>query len=163
MKNGGEKESRSLKSILKRRNFMKKLLSVFLTAAMLLTLVVALAAPASAVDGAWWVYCSKGYYREDFEGDEPSIVGYEYTAEGLRVIPADWRDHKPAAGLQTKDKVDLKDGVYMLIRIDEFTFANDKWFNMNIWDAVMVSPVAPTLRETARAFRTSSDLTMQAT
>lgn len=120
--------------------FMKKLLSVFLTAAMLLTLCAALVIPASAVDGDWWVYCNKRYYDEDYDGEDPCIVGYEYTAEGLRVIPADWRDHKPSAGFQTKEKVNLKDGVYMLIRIDEFTFANDKWFDINIWDDVMVAP-----------------------
>lgn len=119
---------------------MKKFLALVLSTVMLLALCAALIVPASAVDGSWWVYCSKGYYDEDFEGDEPSIVGYEYTEEGLRVIPADWRDHKPAAGFQTKEKVDLKEGVYMLVRIDEFTFANDKWFDINIWDSVMVSP-----------------------
>ncbi len=119
---------------------MKKFLSVILALAMLLSLSAALAVTTSAVDGEWMVYSSKGQYEEDFEGDKAPVPGYEYTDEGFRVIPADWRDFNASFGLQTKDKVNLKEGVYMLIRIDEFDYVNDRWFNINLWNEPMVAP-----------------------
>ena len=111
---------------------MKKVLSTVLAATMLLALCVALVVPASAVDGNWIVYSKADYYEPDFEGDIMSIPGYEYNAEGLRILSADWRDFKPGAGMQTKEKLDIKEGVYMKVRIDEFNYETDHWFNFHI-------------------------------
>ncbi len=119
---------------------MKKKISFMLALAMLLGLAVTLAVPAAAIDGQWVVYGPKDQYLEGYEGDMRPVPGYEYTKEGLKVIPADWRDFKPVFGVQTKEPVDLRDGVYMLIRIDEFTYANDKWFNLSVWDEQYVAP-----------------------
>lgn len=119
---------------------MKKVLSAILAATMLLALCVALVVPASAIDGAWIVYSKADRYLPDYEGDIMSIAGYEYTAEGLRIIGADWRDFTPGVGIQTKEKVDIKDGVYMEVRIDEFNYEADHWFNFNIWSKEMIKP-----------------------
>ena len=116
---------------------MKKILSVLLVAAMLVSLVAAIGIPAAAIDGEWIVYSKADHYMDDFDGDMMSIPGYEYTEEGLKVIPADWKDFTPGAGVQTKEKVDIKNGVYMEVRVDEFSNEKDFWFNFNIWSKPM--------------------------
>ncbi|MBQ7829237.1 MAG: hypothetical protein IJ345_03100 [Clostridia bacterium] len=120
---------------------MKKFISGLLSLAMIISLAAVICIPTAAVDGDWIVYSSAGEYRDDFEGDYSSVIGYEYTTEGLRIIPADWRDFGPQGGIQTKTKHDVKEGVYMLIRVDEFSYdAGDKWLNMNIMSKEMVAP-----------------------
>ena len=99
---------------------MKKLISAVIVAAMLLSLLsfIAVIPAAAAVEGMWNVYSVAGdYYLEDKEDDEfAAVPGYEYTDEGLRIIPADWSEHTPRFGVQTKDIVDLKEGVYFDIK-----------------------------------------------
>lgn len=120
---------------------MKKIISALLSVAMIISLAAVISIPAAAVEGDWLVYSSAGEYRDDFEGDYSSVIGYEYTDEGLKIIPADWRDFGPQGGVQTKTKYDVKEGIYMLVRVDEFSWdAGDKWFNMNLWSQEMVSP-----------------------
>ena len=123
---------------------MKKIISVAIVAAMLLSLLcVFTAIPASAaVEGMWNVYSVAGdYYLEDKEDDEfAAVPGYEYTDEGLKVIPADWSDHSPKFGVHTKDVVDLKEGVYFEVRIDDFTYSGDKWFSISVADKPYAAP-----------------------
>ena len=120
---------------------MKKIISALLSVAMILSLMAAICIPASAVEGDWIAYSNAGEYREDFEGDLSSVIGYEYTPEGLTIIPADWKDFNVSGGLQTKTKYDVKEGIYMLVRIDDFAWdAGDKWFNINLWSDEMVQP-----------------------
>ena len=121
---------------------MKKLLAMIITISMLLSLAVLLCVPAAAVDGMWEVYASSGVFRDDFdpvEDDYIPVPGYKYTSEGLQMIPADWKDFSPKAAVQTKDKVSLKDGVYLLIRADQFTYEGDKWFTYSISDTKYAS------------------------
>ena len=122
---------------------MKKFLSLMIALTMLTSLAALFAVPASAVDGQWIVYSYTSPYKADFDPSEfePSPVpGYSYVSgEGLVVTPADWRDYTPSFGIQTKEKVNLKDGVYILIRIDDFTYANDKWFTYSIADTQYLS------------------------
>ena len=82
---------------------MKKILSLVIAAAMLLSLAVVMSVPAAAVDGEWIVYSKADHEKPDYEGDPMSIPGYEYNDDGLHVIPADWRDFKPGAGVQRLD------------------------------------------------------------
>ncbi len=119
---------------------MKKILSVLLTAAMLLSLVIVASVPAAAVDGEWAVYASSQQRDPAFDDDKKSVPGYEYTDDGFTTIPGDWSTSSPFGVIQTKEKVDLKDGVYMEIRVDDFTYAGDKWYNINIWDSVSLTP-----------------------
>ena len=122
---------------------MKKLFAIILSAVMLLSVAVVLAVPASAVDGDWIVYGSSSEYYPDFdpvEDDEVPIPGYSYVpGEGLVVTPADWRDFEPNVGLSTRNKVHLKEGVYLKIRIDDFTYSGDKWFTLSISDTQYLS------------------------
>ena len=104
---------------------------------MVLSLLAVLAVPAAAIDGDWIVYSKADHYEEDF-ADPMSIPGYEYNDEGLRIISADWRDFRPGAGMQTKEKLDIKEGVYMKVRIDEFNYESDHWFNFHIYSRAMM-------------------------
>ncbi len=120
---------------------MKKFLSLLLAVAMIVSTFIIVALPASAVEGDWMVYARKEQYRDDYEDDEyVSVMGYEYTNEGFHTIsPEFYEGQSPRGGLQTKSTYDLKDGVYMLIRVDEFSYdAPDKWLNLNLWSEPMV-------------------------
>ena len=120
---------------------MKKILSALLVMAMLLSLVIVAAVPAAAVDGDWTTYGPASQYADGFDGDPKSVAGYEYTDDGLHMIPGNWSDTTPWAHVQTNHKVDLKDGVYFQVRVDNFSFdAADQWFNINIWDSAMIEP-----------------------
>ena len=119
---------------------MKKILATILAFTMIASLAVVFCVPAAAIDGEWIVYSKADHEMEGFEGDPMSIPGYEYTDEGLHVIPADWTDFKPGAGVQRKEKSDITEGVYMQVRVDEFTYDADGWFNFNIYSQ---SPMKP--------------------
>ena len=116
---------------------MKKILSMLLVVAMLISTVIVMAVPAAAVDGEWSVYSSKDDDLLAEEGEEVrSVAGYQYTEEGLKIVPADWKDWSPYVTAQTTGKIDIRDGVYMQIRIDEFSYeADDKVFAFNVWDS----------------------------
>lgn len=122
---------------------MKKILSTLLVAAMLLSLVVVVAVPASAADGEWTVYATSSQYTEEFQDDPSSIPGYRYTGDGVQMIPADWSSSIPFGTIQTKDPVTIKDGVYMEVRIDEFSWdTGDGWININFWDSQSIEPAS---------------------
>jgi len=120
---------------------MKKFLSLLLVIAMIVSTFIIVALPASAVEGDWMVYARKEQHRDDYEdGEYVSIMGYEYTDEGFHTTsPEFYEGQSPRGGLQTKSAQDLKDGAYMLIRVDEFSYdALDKWINLNLWSEPMV-------------------------
>ncbi len=124
---------------------MKKFLSVTLTLCLLLTLAAALAAPAAAAekteDTTWHVIPDAWYIYGDIEPDEPILAGFEYTSDGFHTIPTPgWKTTTPELSVQSIDKVDLKKGVYLEVRIDDFTYLKDKWFNLHIWDQVGIKP-----------------------
>ena len=113
---------------------MKKILSMMLVAAMLISALCALAVvPASAADGAWDTFASASDYLDINADSRLSIPGYEYTEEGLHVIPGDWSTSTVFGTVSTKDMIDLKDGVYMEVRVDDFTLENDKWLMFHLW------------------------------
>ena len=120
---------------------MKKFLSLLLAVAMLVSTFIIVSLPVLAVEGDWMVYSRKEQYRDDYEDDEyVSVMGYEYTSEGFHTTsPTFFEGQSPRGGLQTKTAYDLKEGVYMLIRVDEFSYdAPDKWLNLNLWSEPMV-------------------------
>ena len=121
---------------------MKKLISIILALAMMLSLVIFATLPTAAIDGDWTVVAqAKQENGEIAEDLYHSVAGYEYTEEGFRVIPANWAGQTPWARFVSKQKVDLKDGVYMKIRIDEFDYnAQDAWFNVMLTDEQLVTP-----------------------
>ena len=108
---------------------------------MLVSTFIIVSLPVLAVEGDWMVYSRKEQYRDDYEDDEyVSVMGYEYTSEGFHTTsPTFFEGQSPRGGLQTKTAYDLKEGVYMLIRVDEFSYdAPDKWLNLNLWSEPMV-------------------------
>ena len=119
---------------------MKKILSTLLVVAMLLSMVIVAAVPAAADDDSFWMtYGKASQYDEDSDDDPLSVPGYEYTDDGLHVTPADWSTSTPWGQVQTTETVSLKDGVYMQVRVDAFSYdASDKWFNFNIWSQPMI-------------------------
>ncbi len=120
---------------------MKKIISTALAITMLLSLAVVFATPTAAVDGDWHVLPRADALLPEYDGDPPSLAGYEYTDRGFHTVPTDaWQESNPYVMTQTKNKVDLKEGVYLEIEIDTFTYKNDKWFNLNIWDSVSLHP-----------------------
>ena len=121
---------------------MKKFLSMLLAVAMVVTLISAIAiTPASAADGDWEVYAPPEQTQEDYEGVDKAVPGYEYTKEGFHTIPAEYIEDTPWVGIHTKNPVPLDDGVYMEVRIDNFSYeGSDKWFNIAIWDSATPAP-----------------------
>ena len=124
---------------------MKKIFAIMLAVCMLASAFAIFSIPASAAENAWVVYGNSKDYRSDFNeayGDEYSNVpGYQYIYnEGLKTVSPNWENTTPKLGVQTGEKVNLKNGVYMLVRIDEFSYeASDKWFAFSISDTQYVN------------------------
>ncbi len=118
---------------------MKKILSLAIALTMLLSLATFLAIPAAAVDGEWLVVEGGSFYQPDYEDEDGlpnSICGYEYTDRGFHTIPTTaFEQGNPSVSVQSKNKFDLKEGIYMEVEIDDYTYANDKWFGFHIWDS----------------------------
>ena len=113
---------------------MKKILSTLLVVAMIVSMFAVFSIPAAAVDGVFDTHGRVSQEAEDYDGDINSIPGYVYTNEGLHMTAADWTTGTPFSHVSTKEKVDLKQGVYMQVRIDSFEYgAKDKWVNFNLW------------------------------
>ncbi len=101
--------------------------------------VTVVADDAAGAAGDWDVYTNGDDYPDldDPEGyRDPtwrSQPGYEYTEEGFKMIPADISKYAPRAGVQTKQPVDLRQGFYFEVRIDQFDWdASDTWFKLLI-------------------------------
>ena len=120
---------------------MKKILSTLLVAAMLLSMVIIVSVPATAADGEWTTYGPASESAKDYSGDPTSVPGYEYTADGLHVIPANWDEQVVYGTVQTKKPVSIDDGLYLEFRVDEFDgMGFDNWFSITIWDSANVEP-----------------------
>lgn len=120
---------------------MKRFLSLLIAIAMLVSTLIIVSIPTGAVDGDWMVYARKEQYREDYEdGDYVSVMGYNYDNEGFHTISPDFaKGQSPRGGLQTKSAYDLKEGIYMLVRVDAFPYSSgDDWLNLNLWSEPMV-------------------------
>ena len=74
---------------------MKKILSMVLVAAMLLSVVFVIAAvPAAAVDGNWNTYGLASESGDDYAGEKKSVPGYTYTADGIKDCSRCLRPHR---------------------------------------------------------------------
>lgn len=139
---------------------MKKVLSVILTAVMLLSSLAVFAIPSSAViDGEWTVLGGGRYENPDGEDDYDKVEyipenydyddsipmpGYEYTSDGFSVKPTDFTNWNPKVVITSKEKIDFSDGFEMEVRIDEFAWGGtkedgtsagkDHWISFSIWN-----------------------------
>ena len=115
---------------------MKKVFSILLAAAMLVTAFVVVAVPVSAANGDWSVYTSRTQTVEpDADGVLRDIPGYRYTEEGLEMIPGKNENSTPFGTFQTTEKWKLSDGIYLQERVDDFTYGGDMWFCFSLWDS----------------------------
>ena len=120
---------------------MKKVFSILLAAAMLVTAFVVVAVPVSAAKGDWSVYTIKTQTVEpDADGVLRDIPGYRYTEEGLEMIPGTNKNSTPFGTFQTTDKWKLSDGIYLQVRVDDFTYGGDMWFCFSLWDSENIAP-----------------------
>lgn len=111
----------------------KRILALLLCAVMLLTMipVVTLTVGAAEIEGDWTTYRDATEYPVEGEEEDPDRVynpapGYEYTDDGFTVIQPDWTNITPFYTIQTKDKQNVKDGIYLEFRIDEYSFGGDQ-------------------------------------
>lgn len=97
----------------------------------------AISIPAAAVDGGWNVFTVKSQDLDGYNGLEHNVAGYEYTEEGLKVTSPEEETPKttPYVTAQTSDKYNLKEGVYMKVRVDSFTYKGDNWFSFHVWNS----------------------------
>ena len=131
---------------------MRKLLSLFVCAVMLLAMipVATLSSGAAEVEGDWMTYRQANDYNEPDPdtGEEPAYrpaPGYHYTDEGFSTKPADYTGTSPFMTVQSKEKHGLKDGLYLKFRIDDFSYKgpdgnSDEWIALSLWDSQKVAP-----------------------
>ncbi len=128
---------------------MKKVLALIVALMMIVSMIPVMAITTSAaVDGDWLTWRSAGGYKEPEEGEEPSYTpapGYEYTSEGFHMISADYTGHTPFGTIQSRDKVSVKDGVYMELRVDQYPYGgengtDDHWICFSLWDSQKIAP-----------------------
>ena len=129
---------------------MKKIIATALVAVMILSALAALAiVPAGAADGGdWAVYASGAGYPSDGDGNvdytaepEAPTPSYSYTDEGFNVR----QEAKGNIGttmrfnVMSKTPVNLKRGVTMTVKVNEFGYGSDWWHSFSIWDNPNIS------------------------
>ncbi len=119
---------------------MKKILSALLVVAMLASMFAVFALPTAAIVGQFDTHDRATHEVPGYDGDI-AVPGYEYTEDGFHMTTVDWGYDTPFSHMSTKNKVDLKNGVYMQVRVDTFNYdAGDKWLNFNIWSQPTLEP-----------------------
>ena len=125
---------------------MKKLICLAIAGIMILSMIPVMAISTSAaVEGMWTTYQGAGSYpavddEPPEEGEEvlfPPEAGYEYTADGFTVIEPDWGTTlSPFMTVSTKDKQNIKEGVYLKFRVDSYSYggdiAADHWISISL-------------------------------
>ncbi len=124
---------------------IRRILPWILCAVMVLSMIPATIVATGAAEpgeGMWTTYrFANEYPDEDDEADETVIykpnAGYTYTEEGFSVIAPDFTDITPAVSFQSKEKINLKDGVYLRFRIDEYSYGGTT--NADHWIAPVIT------------------------
>ena len=110
---------------------MKKLLVMLVILSMIVSMAV-IVPSAADIEGDWTTYRNPlDYFEPDPETGEVTesyrpAAGYEYTSEGLTIKPADYTGTNPFMKVETKDKHNLKDGLYLKFRIDSFSYKGEE-------------------------------------
>lgn len=101
--------------------------------------VVTLSTGAVDIPGDWDTFRDP----KDYEKTEEfcPAAGYTYTADGFTIIPADYTDITPYLSISSKEKVNIKDGVYLEFRVDDYSYeASDHWIAFSLWDTQNARP-----------------------
>ncbi len=131
---------------------MKKLIALAIAAIMVLSMIPVMAFTAFAADdydypepddGFWSVYRDPKQYELDEGVPYRPASGYEYTSDGFTIIPADFTGTTPKTNIQTSSPVDISEGFYMKVRIDDFSYrgesgSEDEWISFGISDKRMI-------------------------
>ena len=148
---------------------MKKILSVLIAVAMLLSAITVSVLPTVAADDDEYSASNDEFIistaREDLfmeDDDRTSRPGGVYTSDGFSVNPLDpeyseykvtWPNNAPYVNTQVKANLAYQ-GFFMEVRVDDFSFWNvtegengektysytDRWFSFSVWDSVGVMP-----------------------
>ena len=129
---------------------MKKLFALLVIASMLISMAV-IVPQAADIEGDWMTYRNSAeYFEPDPDTGEVTeayraAAGYEYTSEGFTIKPADYTGTNPFMKVETKDKHNLKDGLYLKFRIDEFSYKGeeggaDEWICLTFGNEVNFCP-----------------------
>ncbi len=121
----------------------RRSIAMLVAAVMVLSMIPAMSFTVSAaVEGDWDTFRGANAYIPPEDGSEHTYSpagGYEYTSEGFQVIGADYSNTTPFNTVQTKEKQNLKEGVYMEFRIDEYDYSGengtaDNWICITLWN-----------------------------
>lgn len=122
---------------------MRKILAVLVAAVMVLAMLPVMAVTTSAadVDGDWDTFRNGEEYTpaHEEEGYKPA-PGYRYTDEGFSTVPADYTNTSPYFNVMTKEKQSLKDGFYVEMRVDEYSYTGDHWIGFSVWSSQELAP-----------------------
>ncbi len=125
---------------------MKRLIAFAVAAMMVLSLIPVMTISGSAADieGDWLTMRKPGDYElEEGETYKPA-PGYEYTSEGFTTIPASYKNMSPYFNIQTREAQNLKEGIYLEFRVDEFSYGGDTgadhWISINLSDTPNINP-----------------------
>ncbi len=123
----------------------RRFIAMLVAAIMVLSMIPAMSFSVSAADieGDWDTFRSANSYIPPEDGSEHTYApagGYEYTSEGFSVIGADYSNTTPFNTVQSKEKQNIKEGVYMEFRIDEYDYSGpegtaDNWICITVWDS----------------------------
>lgn len=130
---------------------IKRILALLMCVVMMLAMipVFSLTAVAAEIEGDWTTYRDPVEYPVEGEEEDPDRVynpapGYEYTDDGFTILQPDWSNITPFYTIQTKEKQNIKDGIYLEFRIDEYTFGGeqnaDQWICVNLNTEENVKP-----------------------
>ena len=112
----------------------KRIIALLIAAIMVLSMIPVMAVSTSAAnEGMWTTYRNAGNYpalddEPDPDGEEtiyPPAAGYEYTSEGFSMISPDWTGVGPFATVSTNEAINLKDGMYLEFRVDDYAYGGE--------------------------------------
>ena len=123
---------------------MKKLIVCLIAALMVVSMIPAVTLTASAAGEGEWTTVRRTGENEWDEGFDPEAdvdpaPGYEYTDDGFTTISPDWSNMPPFFTVQTKEAKPLKEGFYMQVRVDEYSYGGedcqaDHWISFSLND-----------------------------
>lgn len=96
-------------------------------------------------EGMWTTNRQADEYGDDVEIYRPE-AGYHYDSSGFVTDTEGCYDHtSPFLNVQTKEPQNMKEGFFMEVRIDDFSYRGldgiqDEWVSFNIWTEDTVAP-----------------------
>ena len=112
----------------------KRIIALLIAAIMVLSMIPVMAVSTSAAgEGMWTTYRGAGSYpaiddEPDPDGEEtiyPPEAGYEYTSDGFSMIAPDWSGVGPFSTASTTEQINLKDGLYLEFRVDDYSYGGE--------------------------------------